>query len=189
MKKRKTALVAVFFVMGAAALGLIVMGYAKYTSQIENTGTATVAKWAFTSDNTGGDITCPLDHTYDTDTLVAGKIAPGTSGRCPIEISNAQTEVGIDYSIALPSTITGQPKNMKFYSDAAHTAPLTSSTPITGTLEPKAAATTVYIYWEWPYEDNPSTAAYDAYDTSDGEAAASMTMTFTVTGTQVQPTF
>lgn len=189
MNKRKTALVVAFVVIGVAVLGLAAAVYAKYISSVTKTGTASVAKWAFTSDNTSGEVTCELDHTYDTNTLVAGKIAPGTSGKCPIEISNAQTEVGIDYSIALPSTIAGQPKNMKFYSNEEHTTAVTSSAPITGTLAPKAAATMVYIYWEWPYENNPSTAAYDADDTSDGEAAASMTMTFTVTGTQVQPTF
>ena len=189
MSKKRSAVVAAFIVMGVVVLGLAAAVYAKYISSVTKTGTASVAKWAFTSDNTSGNVTCELDHTYDANTLVAGKIAPGTSGKCPIEISNAQTEVGINYSIALPSTIAGQPKNMKFYSNEGHTVAVTSSAPITGTLAPKAAATTVYIYWEWPYEDDPSTAAYDADDTSDGEAAASMTMTFTVTGTQIQPTF
>ena len=185
-KKRSTVAVA-FLVLGVVVLGLAVAVYAKYISSFTATGSATVAKWAFTSDNSSGEVTCSLDETYDTDTLVAGKIAPGTSGKCPIQISNANTEVGVSYSIALPSTIAGQPKNMKFYADADHDTAMTTSAPITGTLAPKAAAKTVYVYWEWPYEDDPSTTAYDTNDTTDGAAASSLTMTFTVTGTQIQP--
>ena len=184
MKKRKTALVAAFFVMGAAALGLIVMGYAKYTSKIEKTVTATVAKWAFTSDNMAGSVVCELDETYDSNTLVANRIAPGTSGKCPISVSNANSEVGIHYDIK-PSTVTNQPANLKFYTDSGHTNEITGSTTVNGTLAPGAAATTVYVYWEWPFQDG--TDAYDTADTADGVSANTMTMTFDVIGTQVQP--
>ena len=185
MKKRKTALVVAFFVIGVAVLGLFAAVYAKYTSKVEKTGTATVAKWAFTTDNTAGSVQCKLDETYDPDTLVADRIAPGTSGKCPISVSNANSEVGISYDIK-PSTVTGQPANLKFYTDAGHQNELTGATTVHGTLAPNAAAVTTYVYWEWKYQDG--TDAYDVADTTDGISANTMTMTFDVVGTQLQPT-
>ena len=183
MKKRKTALAIAFLLIGVAALGLAAAVYAKYISSITKTGTATVAKWSFSSDNTDGTITCELDETYDPDTLVADKIAPGTSGKCPIQISNANTEVGVHYEIS-PS-VTSKPANLKFYSDASHQTELTGSAKVEGDLDPGAASTTIYVYWNWPYQDG--TTAYDTADTSDGTSGSTMTMTFDVTGTQVQP--
>ena len=187
MNKKKATLVVALIAIGAAVLGLSAAVYAKYISSITKTGTASVAKWAFTTDNESGTVTCELDKTYNTNTLVAGKIAPGTSGKCPIEISNASTEVGVRYDIK-PSTVANQPKNLKFYKEATHTNEITAegTATITGNLDPKAAATTVYVYWEWPYEDT-SDSTYNSKDTADGEAAATMTMTFDVTGTQIQP--
>lgn len=184
MNKRKTALVVAFIVAGVAILGLAAAVYAKYISSITKTGTATVAKWAFTTDNESGNVTCRLDETYDPDTLVANKIAPGTSGYCPIEISNANTEVGVHYKIE-PSTVTNKPANLKFYTDSAHQNEITGSVAKEGDLAPNTAATTVYIYWNWAYED--STDAYDTADTTDGTNANTMTMTFDVTGTQIEP--
>ena len=186
-KKRSTVAVA-FLVLGVVVLGLAVAVYAKYVSNISKTGTATVAKWSFTSDNQTGTVACELDQTYDTDTLAAGRIAPGTSGKCPITVSNANTEVGIRYDIK-PSTVANQPAHLKFYSDAAHQNEITAtgSATVTGTLEPGATSSGVYVYWLWPYEDDPSTVAYDEIDTTDGEGGATMTMTFDVTGTQIQP--
>ncbi|MBP5633581.1 hypothetical protein J6X13_01455 [Candidatus Saccharibacteria bacterium] len=184
MKKKKIALVAALFVFSAVALGLVAMVYAKYVSKIEKTGTATVAKWAFTTDNLAGSVVCELDETYDATTLVADRIAPGTSGKCPILVSNANSEVSIRYDIK-PSTVANQPKNLKFYKEAAHTNEITGTTTINGTLAPGAAATTVYVYWQWPYQDG--TEEYDADDTTDGENANTMTMTFDVVGTQIQP--
>ena len=147
------------------------------------TGTATVAKWAFTTDNTTGNITCELDETYDPDTLVSGKIAPGTSGKCPVTVSNANSEVGIRYDIT-PSTVTNQPTNLKFYADASHTTEITSGATVNGTLIP-GASDTVYVYWNWPYQDG--TEAYDTADTTNGVAGSTMTITLDVVGTQVQP--
>lgn len=185
MNKKKRALVAALVVSGIAVVGLAAVVYAKYISSITKTGTATVAKWAFTTNNTTGNITCELDETYDPDTLVSGKIAPGTSGKCPIQISNVGTEVGIEYKIELPSTVANKPTNLTFYQDDAHQTPMTSAAPITGTLEPNEAATTIYVYWEWPYQDGTTT--YDTADTTDGVSASTLTLTFTVTGTQLEP--
>ena len=187
MSKKRNALVVAFIVFGVVALGLVAAVYAKYISTITKEGTATVAKWNFATANQDGEsVTCEMAETYTAATLSSGKIAPGTKGKCPIQVSNVGTEVGIRYDIKV-STIANQPAHLKFYTNDSYNTELTGSTTITGTLGPNAAATTVYVYWMWPYEDDPSTEAYDAIDTSDGEAANTMTMTFDVTGTQLQP--
>ena len=186
MSKKRTTLVVAFVVMGVAALGLAAAVYAKYVSSVEKTGVAKVAKWAFTTKNTTGSVECELDKTYNPNTLVGNRIAPGTSGYCPIVVSNEDTEVGITYSI-VPGTVDGKPTNLKFYKDSTHKTELTAESALTGNLNPGAVTTTqAYVYWEWKYEgENDST--YDTNDTTDGVAAATMTMTFNVTGTQVQP--
>lgn len=185
MKKRKTALAVTLLLVCVAAFGAIAVVYAKYISSIAKTSTATVAKWAFTSDNTSGDIECDLTENYDTDTLSADRIAPGTSGFCPIEISNANTEVGVHYEVT--PVITSQPTNLKFYTDAAHEHEISSSNKIEGNLDAEDAnVATVYVYWNWPYQDGTTT--YDENDTTDGTSGSTMTMRFNVTGTQIQPT-
>lgn len=185
MNKKKVAPIVVLAAIAVTALGLAAAVYAKYVSSITKSGNATVAKWAFVSDNESSTLTCDLDKTYDATTLVGGKIAPGTSGYCEVELSNANTEVGVEYTISLPSTVANKPTNLKFYSDASHETEVTSAAPITGTLAPNATATSVKIYWMWPYVDG--TDSYDTADTTDGTAAKTMTMEFTITGTQVQP--
>ena len=185
MNKKKAELFAAFAVIAVLALGLGAAVYAKYVSQFTKTGSATVAKWAFTTDNSSGSVTCTLDATYDSSTLVAEKIAPGTSGKCPIQVSNANTEVGVHYEI-VPSA-TSKPINLKFYIDADHETEITDSVKLDGNLTPNEAAKTVYVYWYWAFEGNSET--YDTDDTTAGTNASAngMTMTFDVTGTQIQP--
>ena len=187
-KKKKTAAVAAFMLLGIAVVGLAVSVYAKYFSSITSgNGSLTVAKWAFDTDNANsGTLNCPLDKTYDTDTLVSGKIAPGTSGRCELSISNANSEVGVNYEIK-PSTISGAPTNMLFYKDAGHTTAFSATSTITGTLTPGASAQTVSIYWVWPYETPANSDSGDTDDTTNGKAAGTMAASFDITGTQVLP--
>ncbi len=185
-KKKKTMLVAAI-VLGIAVLGLAAGVYAKYISSVQKTGTAQVAKWAFTEKNTSGSVECKLDETYDSDTLSSGKIAPGTSGYCPIVVSNEATEVGITYTIKPSTEITNQPTNLKFYKDAGHTKELTSTSALSGTLTPgEVTNNEAYVYWAWAYQDG--TEGYDSADTANGVSAATMTMKFDVTGTQLEPT-
>ena len=130
--------------------------------------------------------------TYHASTLVAGKIAPGTKGSFDISVSNASSEVGVDYTVTL-GTITNAPTNIKFYSDATYATPLTTSTPITGKIKANdSTAKIVKIYWAWPYQTGavtPATgvAAGDTADTADGVAAKTLTVPVTITGVQTQP--
>ncbi len=188
MKNKKTLLVLVLLLLVGITSGYVASTYAKYTSKIENNnGTATVAKWAFTTDNSAQTLTVNLDNTPDPSTLVAGKIAPGTSGSFNIALSNATTETGVDWTISLKN-VTNKPTNLKFYKDSSHT---TEITPGTGTITGQLAAQdstglSVPIYWAWAYETT-AIATNDPIDTTDGEAANSLTIGVDITGVQTQP--
>lgn len=171
-KKRKGLVIVLLLLFGLTA-GYIAATYAKYAGSFNGSGTVTVAKWAFEDDNSDQTFSIDLDKTYDADTLVNGKIAPGTSGSFVIELSNENTEVGVDYTITLGNT-TNKPTNLTFNGGGTYT----------GTLTPGETGKEVTITWEWPYE----TTDGDADDTTDGEAANTMTVNATITGVQVEPT-
>lgn len=202
MSKKRTTLVVAFVVMGVATLGLAAAVYAKYVATLTgNTGTATIAKWAFDTDNRSGVVTCPV---VNYNKVSQGKIAPGTSGECTISLSNANSEVGVDYTIKL-SSITNQPDNLEFYAtknnDGTYANELTSdSGSVTGYIAPKTAGPVEEkIYWVWPYETGTAGAdgiapgdIDDNSDTNDdtaaGKAAQTMTITFDIRGVQARPT-
>ena len=181
MTKRKKTIVAAFAILGIAVVGLAAGVYAKYIATITGSGTAQVAKWAFSGDNTTDVVKCDLSHTYDPTTLVDKKIAPGTEGVCTIELKNNSSEVGVHYKIV--ASATNKPTNLKFYTDDTYRTELTAAG-IEGNIAAKAAESVkTYIYWVWPYE----TTGGDEIDTSEGANALSMGVDFTITGTQVAP--
>lgn len=188
MRKNKTLVLIALLMLVGIATGYVSNTYAKYTSTIDNNnGTATVAKWAFATDNAVQTLTINLAGTIDPTTLVANKIAPGTSGSFNIALSNANSEVGVDFVVAL-NEITNIPTNLKFYKDSSYTTELTPGTStITGQLVAgENSFAGVPIYWRWLYETD-AIATNDPYDTADGVAAKELTIGVTITGTQVQP--
>ena len=187
-KKKKSLLVVALLLLVGITSGYVASTYAKYTSQIAgNNGSVTVAKWAFSTDNPTQTLTINFSGTYDPTTLVAGKIAPGTSGSFNVALKNNNTETGVDWTIKLNS-VTGKPTNLKFYKDSEHTTELTPGTStITGQLAAKDTTTlTVPIYWAWEYETS-EIATNDPLDTTDGEAAKELTIGVDITGVQTAP--
>lgn len=191
-KKRNIILAAVLLGVTATVGTIGVTTFAKYKSQLSDvTANATVAKWSFATDNASQSFTVDLTGTYSANTLVSGKIAPGTQGKLDFSLSNENTETGTEYSIVM-SKNAGTPANLKFYSDSACTTELTDDTK-TGHLDPGATATTVTIYWKWAYETGTTATeknSNDVIDTSNGANASAngMTVTATITGTQSDPT-
>lgn len=187
MKNKKSLILIVLIMLVGLTSGAVASTYAKYTTTIEGTNaTATVAKWNFENDNKNQTITVSLDQTVDATTLVANKIAPGTSGSFNIVLKNT-SEVGADFEILL-KPITDQPTNLKFYktnTSGTYSNEITpGTTKVTGQLTASdSTGLTVPIYWTWPYE----TTDGDAADTTDGEAAKTLTIGLDITGTQVQP--
>lgn len=192
-KKKESLLLLVLLLLVGISFSYVAGTYAKYVASFDNEGTATVAKWAFEAENKETDLEVALGETYDAESLVSGKIAPGTKGNFSIKLTNKDSEVGVQYSISLKEIGDTVPANLKFYTNDTYTTELTTtSTPITGKIaagdETGATAT---IYWKWDYETGTVTdgiAAGDEDDTDDGETATDFTVTLTVKGNQINPT-
>ena len=183
---KKSLLVVALLLLVGVTSAYVAYSYAKYTSTITgNQGTVTVAKWAFATDNTAQTFTIALDPTVDATTLVANKIAPGTTGSFNVELKNTNTEVGVDFTIDF-AAVTGIPTNLKFYKNSARTTEIVLGTnSLTGQIVP-GGTITVPVYWGWAYETD-AVATNDPLDTADGEAARTLTVSATITGTQVAP--
>lgn len=186
--RKKSLLIVVLLLLVGVTCGYVASTYAKYTSQVTgNNGSATVAKWAFRTDNTTQTLSINFASTYDPSTLESGKIAPGTSGSFNVALVNTNTETGVDWTIRLNS-ITNAPTNLKFYRDAAHTVALIpGESTITGQLAAKdSTGLSVPIYWVWEYETSEA-ATNDPIDTEDGEAADTLSIGVDITGIQTAP--
>lgn len=182
-REKKNMIIVLLLLLLAITAGFAAYTYAKYTSSLpDKSGTASVAKWDFVNDNSSTALV-PLMNTYNANTLVDGKIAPGTQGQFSIHLTNTHTDVGVNYNVSI-GTITGKPTNLKFYSNSQ----CTDEIPVTGysgTLSPNdSTGVDVVIYWKWAYE----TSDGDEVDTTAGAAAANLTIPVQITGTQVQPT-
>ncbi|MBQ0015201.1 MAG: hypothetical protein KBS82_07790 [Oscillospiraceae bacterium] len=169
--------------------------FAKYTSQAEGTGTATVAKWAFEvngnnivteSQSNKETVTFNLFDTAALDTkdgaaetdVVTGKIAPGTKGSFDFTVQNT-SEVRAEYTIALTKDLKDVP--IKFYSDAAMTKEITDFTKVaSGNLDAgmTAAINTATIYWQWAYGP-------DVNDNALGINTPEISVTATIVATQI----
>ena len=188
MKRKNRTLVLALAIVGVAALCLGAAVYAKYIASVtKGAAIAKIAKWSFEQDNQTSTLTCDLAENYDTDTLVEGRIAPGTEGTCTLKVSNKNSEVGVNYEIVL-GTLTGAPENLKFYKpadDGNRPDELTTESPITGTLAP-GAEEEIAISWKWKYYTSDDG---DTSDTAAGKIGNTMVAQFDITGTQVEPTY
>lgn len=168
--------------LGALALALTLVTscltggtLAKYTTSVDGTGTATVAKWKV---SIKANNTVPVNNKFaftlsDTatdnkDNIVAGKVAPGSTGSIPYEIDAAGSEVAATLSCAID---TKNLKNIpiKFYSDSA------CSTEITDTITKEISAggddskLSGNIYWKWVTSDDSKDTAEGSKDVADTE--------------------
>lgn len=180
--KKSTFLIIALLLTVGVSIKYVAGTYAKYTSTLPAvSGSASVAKWAFTTDNSSVALNINLTTTVDNTSLASGKIAPGTAGNFTLALSNATSDVGVQFTISF-SGISNVPSNLTF------TVGNTSFNPSTGTLTgyiARGETLNVPIAWEWPYS---TSAAADLQDTTDGINAYTMTITANITGTQTDPT-
>lgn len=183
--------------LGALALALTLvttslMGgtLAKYTTTVEASGSATVAKWAIKAgDKDGGEIISTFTLRETASGVAEGKIAPGTKGELPIYIDLTGTEVATEVKVTISvDDISKLPTN--FVMKNSDNAPITFSgngTEFEVYSVQKSAAEAasfnqkVNISWEWPFEINNGNES----DTTDGKAAGKATFTVKVTATQL----
>lgn len=190
MKKRKSLMIIVLLLLVGVSTAYVAGTYAKYTSTVNASGTVTVAKWAFASDNNISTINVNLDQTYHATSLVNGRIAPGTSGSFAIALKNTNSEVAANFDVIL-GTMTDKPTNLKFYKDSSYTQELVLGDATDGVISGQLAAgdstgLTVNVYWRWLYETGSGSTLVtnDGYDTDDGVAGAALTLPVTIKGTQ-----
>lgn len=174
----KTVLIVLLLVVTIVSLVLATYAWAKYTSSFENkTATAQVAKWNVSADS--ADLTFSKTFTHVID---PNKLAPGTDGTFSASLDVTGTEVDVAYTVKIKS-IENKPTNLILTDDEGNT--LTVGSEITGTLPVGSTTATEVITWNWPYETDGG--AGDATDTTEGQAAKTMTITYDITAVQVQP--
>lgn len=205
---KKLAVVALLAVVAVGSY--FVSGtYAKYTTSVSGASTATVAKWAWDYNGTAltkndSEISFNLfDTVKDSDgtsaetDVLAGRIAPGTSGSFSFNFQN-KSEVNAKYSLTLAVTKGSAVANAKIQYSLVGGASATDWTENLATLANESevaiamnsSAVEKTVYWRWVYDEG---AAQDAIDTQVGfdagtaanEADKQITVTATVTFTQV----
>ena len=190
MKKKSKKIIMLLGVL----LLLITVGagsytYAKYRTAVTGGGQADIAKWAFVAGADTQDIkNISLTSTVNKDTLVNGKIAPGTSGQFFINIDGTGSEVGIDYDVKF-SNEKNKPTNIIFSYGGNTYKSLSEITDIKGQIgiEDESVKTRkIQIMWRWEYETGTGDeiTANDVIDTQEGIADLDYSFDVTVTGTQ-----
>lgn len=204
MTKNRSMRIAIL-VLALALLTSCFVGstFAKYTSSSEGTGTATVAKWAFTVNDK--DVAASEAFTFDflstyyddatgtnEETGVNGKkLAPGTKGAFSFEVVNG-SDVKAHYSIDIQvadTSVDQLPTNIKFSTDgetynkslAEVVATLNGDLAYSDGAEGGADEANPTVYWMWAFE----TTDGDDEDTTDGIGAGVITFEATITATQV----
>lgn len=167
--------------------------YAKYITEIKGNGIAEVATWSFKVNDQKEHIQeIKLASTYNNETLVNNKIAPGTSGNFNIIVDATGSEVGIRYNIVF-SDEANKPTNLKFiYEDQEYNSIQELENNLSGVINANEEnkTKTLNIGWKWDYEtgqEEEEIAANDLIDTKDAEKLQNYTFKVSVTGTQVEP--
>ena len=191
-KKKKVIIVSsILIIMLLAFIGG--QAYAKYISQVRGNGIAEIATWSFKVNGQKEQVQeIKLVSTYNSETLVNNKIAPGTSGRFNIIVDATGSEVGIKYNIKFAEE-SNKPQNLKFvYGGKEYDSIKQLGDELSGTIaaNEEDKTRTINVQWKWNYETGSSAEqinANDIIDTNDAISIANYTFQVIVTGTQVEP--
>lgn len=189
-KNRMMRLASILLVAVLLSTSVISGTYAKYTSTVTGSSTATVAKWsikvsdtAFSDSNTGTEIavaspsvTFNLFNTIKDNwsesgaaneaDVSSGKIAPGTSGAFALNIKN-DSEVTAQYGITFELTNnSGVPLEFKV-GNGEWTSTLEAVAMADATKLDIGEATTVNVQWRWVFERGDTTEAKKNNNKSD----------------------
>ena len=167
--------------------------YAKYISQVRGNGIAEIATWSFKVNGQKEQVQeIKLVSTYNSETLVNNKIAPGTRGSFNIIVDATGSEVGIKYNIKFAEE-SNKPQNLKFvYGGKEYDSIKQLGDELSGTIaaNEEDKTRTINVQWKWNYETGSSAEqinANDIIDTNDAISIANYTFQVIVTGTQVEP--
>lgn len=170
MKKNRLFILGIFTVMVAlVSLSLVSGTWAKYTSSVSASDSATVAKWAWEiNDNKVGTDTVTFDlfgTIYDTkdsaaeSDVKAGLIAPGTKGSLTFVVENL-SEVNAVYSMHF--TCAEEVAQIQYSTDGTTWKENLSDLNITDKpIAMETGSETITIYWQWRYEVDEATNTQD----------------------------
>ena len=191
MKKKAVIIIAILVAIILSFVGG--QTYSKYVTEVRGDGKAQIATWDFKVNGQKEEVqTISLGSTYDSSTLVNGKIAPGTEGNFQIKVDATGSDVGIDYKIKF-SDETTKPANLKFYyQEVEYNSVLELGDALSGTInaDDENKSKTFDIKWKWNYEtgSNPTeVASNDKIDTQNAQEITNYEFDVIVSGTQVLP--
>lgn len=191
MKKKAVIIIAILVAIVLSFIGG--QTYSKYVTEVRGDGTAQIATWDFKVNGQKEEVqTISLGSTYDSSTLVNGKIAPGTEGNFQIKVDATGSDVGIDYKIKFTDETT-KPANLKFYyQEVEYNSILELGEALSGTInaDDENKSKTFDIKWKWNYEtgSNPTeVASNDKIDTQNAQEITNYEFDVIVSGTQVVP--
>lgn len=190
----------IFSKVGAAAMVLTLVTaslvggtFAKYTSTVSGTATATAAKWSVALKDGKTTLADKFDLNLKNENpsvvTTDNKLAPGANGKIELTIDGTGSEIGYHYSVkANGSALSSLP--IVFYTDEKDKANSIVNIK-SGEVEVAKddvllsavdTAVPVVIYWEW------DSASSDSADTTLGTAATTGTITLSVTADQLVTT-
>lgn len=193
MSKKKTALLVICLLLALILSFMIGKTFSKYISEVKGTGTAEIANWVFKVNGKEDAIqNVNLLSTYNNETLINNKVAPGTSGSFNIVVDATGSEVGVDYVIQFLNE-SEKPQNLIFtYDDQQYTTVQDLEKDLSGTINAndENKTRTITIYWEWQYqtgENENEINQNDIIDTNNAKQLENYTFDICVAGTQVMP--
>ncbi len=170
--------------------------FAKYLTEYKTTASLQIARWSVSEEFLVNGVSnesqkINLATTYNPETLVNGKIAPGTSGTFGVQIDATGTETGINYEIKFDRILGAIINNLVFtYNNNTYSNLSELSNIISGKIAANAENKIVNleIGWCWPYEtvENGSFHDGDIQDTLDGSTIYNSKYSFDVTITCTQ---
>ena len=164
--------------------------YAKYITSETGTGQAEIAKWGFQIVKNGSETkNVSLVNTVNNNTLVDGKIAPGTSGAILIAVDATPSEVDVDYTIQFANE-KNKPNNIVFTHNGTEYSSL-SEIVVNGEFDYETVnkKREHAVLWRWAYETgttNKEKTTNDELDTQDANTITQYTFDIIATGTQGQ---
>ena len=190
-KKKKLVIILLLLVV-ASGCYFVSGTYAKYTSALGGSDTATVAKFSVDASglNKEQNATISLfdnvkeaDTTSSEENVLEGKIAPGTGGSFTTTLTN-KSEVDVKAVITLKETANTSNVPIEYSLDKTNwksASEITKEVNLDYVGKKSAnSSSNVTIYWRWAFDGSDST------DTTLGEATTAPTVTTQVTATFTQ---